>query len=75
MAGLFGGGDPSTVHTRMDPQRTRYGFSYALPWFPAGLVHALKGDIVFAARLWGVPARGRSGRHHRLSGVGVVIVF
>ncbi len=74
-ADLFGGGEPSTVYTWLDPQRTCCDFAYAFPWSPAGLVHALKGDIVFAARLWEVPAPGRSGRHHHLSRVGVVIVF
>jgi hypothetical protein len=72
--GLIGGGYSSTVYTWLDPKKTRYGFGYGSPWSPAGLVHALEEDIVLAARLWGVPARGRSGRHHCPSGMGVVFI-
>ena len=51
------------MYTWLDPPRTRYGFGYGSPWSPAGLVHALKEDIVFA-----------SARGCRLHG-GVVVVF
>ncbi len=57
---------------------------FILGWIPRGLATATatavlgprpdssmpKEDIVFAAGLVEAPARGRSGRHHRPSGVG-----
>jgi hypothetical protein len=54
------------------PQRTRYGFGYSSSWSPAGLVRALKEDIVSASGSGVMPARGRSDRLHRPSGVGAV---
>ncbi len=71
--GLFGGRDYCIFYTWLDPQRTRYAFSYDSPWTPARLVHALEGVIFFAARLWGGTCTGHSGRHHRPPGVGVVL--
>ncbi len=46
------GGDYSDVYTWLDPQRTRYGFSYGSPWSPAGLTHALGAIASHADRLW-----------------------
>ncbi len=71
----YGGGDSSTVYIWLDHQRTRYGFDYGSPWSLAGLIHALKGDIVFASCPGPIPARGCSGCPHRPSGVGAIFII
>jgi hypothetical protein len=60
------------VYTWLDPQRTRYGFGYGSPCSLAGLIHALKDDIVSASGSGAMPAQGHSGHPHRPIGVGAV---
>jgi hypothetical protein len=54
----IGGGVYSVVFTLLDPQRTRYGFGYSLPWSLARLLHALEGDTFFTVRLRGATGTG-----------------